>query len=68
MERIEFVGGPVNGETLEVSIGASTWHIEDIGNGSKTTYHRTPRQFPDAEGNLLTTEYMVAEGHEDGSA
>lgn len=68
MERIEFVGGPVDGETIEISPGATLWHIEDIGTGVKQTYRRTPRNFPDAEGNPLTTEYMVADGHEDGSA
>jgi len=67
MEKIEFVGGPADGETLEITEGAAIWHVEDIGTASKVTYRRTLRQFPDAEGNLLGTEYMVAEGHEDGS-
>jgi hypothetical protein len=68
MERIEFVGGPADGETIDVTPGTAVWHIEDIGTGVRHTYHRTPRQFRDADGNVLTTEYMVAAGHEDGSA
>jgi hypothetical protein len=68
MENIEFVGGPADGQTIEVTPGASVWHVEDIGTGQKTTYRRTARRFADAEGNVLTTEYMVADGHEDGSA
>lgn len=68
MEQIEFVGGPADGETIAITPGASIWHIEDIGTGLKHTYRRTPRSFPDAEGNVLTTEYMVVEGYEDDDA